>query len=111
MAKLPQKADSSVRDYVQQSIRFSTAHLVFLEEEAQRNGVSINSVVRDLVTDAGTLYGVPLNMRKKLEEDAKSLGLDRREYIKYLLGLRYEALVRGEVGDRASPRAGTPKKT
>ena len=79
-----------------QTIPFRLEQAVWLKEEAQTLG-SINEAVRRCIEDARTMYDLPAMQVDRLEADARARGMGRREYMKHLLALRYEALVKGEV--------------
>lgn len=81
------------RDYIQQSIRFAADHLKWLTEATERDGVSINAVVRGLVDDARTFFGLPPTMVALLEKDRGRMGLDFRRYVQELLTRRYRDLI------------------
>lgn len=93
--------DSDVRDYIQQSIRFAPQHLKWLTDETNRHGVSINAVVRQLVDDARTFFGLSPTMVQLLEKDRARMGLDFRRYVQELLTQRYRDLL---LADAAATR-------
>jgi hypothetical protein len=90
------KRDSEIRDYIQQSIRFAPIHLKWLTDETSRTGASINAVVRQLVDDARTYFGLPPTMVQMLEKDRAALGLDFRGYVQEVLSQRYRDLLKRE---------------
>lgn len=96
--------DSDVRDYIQQSIRFAPQHLKWLTDETNRHGVSINAVVRQLVDDARTFFGLSPTMVELLEKDRAKMGLDFRRYVQELLTQRYRDLLLAEAGSPARKR-------
>ena len=79
-----------------QTIPFRLEQAAWLKEEAQQLG-SVNEAVRRCIEDARTMYSLPAMLVEKIEADARARGLDRREYMKHLLALRYESLIKGEV--------------
>jgi hypothetical protein len=79
-----------------QTIPFRLEQAAWLKEEAKTLG-SVNEAVRRCIEDARTMYALPAMQVEKLEADARARGMDRREYMKHLLALRYEALIKGEV--------------
>src|SRR4051812_42552276 len=88
--------DSAIRDHIQQSIRFAMVHLAWLKAETDRTGMSINAVVRQLVDDARSCFGLPPTMVETLEKDRARLGLDHRGYVQELLTQRYRDILRTE---------------
>lgn len=93
--------DSDIRDYIQQSIRFAPQHLKWLNDETARAGVSINAVVRGLVDDARTYFGLSPTMVELLEKDRTRMGLDFRRYVQELLTQRYRDLLLAEAAATA----------
>ncbi len=79
-----------------QTIPFRLEQAAWLKDEAKEIG-SVNEVVRQCIEDARAMYSLPGMLVEKLEADARARGMDRREYMKHLLALRYEALIKGEV--------------
>lgn len=92
MTKTPLEVDSFA-----QSIRFTMDQANFLTQRAKTLGKGFAYAVREAVEDERTLYQLPKLMVERLDADAKALGLDRREYVKYLLNVRYEGIVKGEI--------------
>ena len=60
-------------------------------------GVSINAVVRGLVDDARTYFGLSPTMVELLEKDRAKMGLGFRQYVQELLTQRYAELLRAQV--------------
>ncbi len=94
------------------TLRLSTAQVAWLAREAKTAG-NANEVVREVLDDAMSLYGLPASVVEQLRADAESKGLklntypERKEYLRRVLMLRYDALVRGE-----SPKLGaSPAKS
>src|SRR5687767_7291433 len=79
-----------------QTIPFRLEHATWLKDEAKETG-SVNEAVRRCVEDARTLFGLPTLMVDRLEADARARSMDRRAYMKHLLALRYETLIKGTV--------------
>ncbi len=79
-------------DYFTQSFRFTPEQTSFLKEGAQRLG-STTAVIREVLDDVRTLYGLPKVMIEALEKDRKALGLSQREYVMHLLARRYERVL------------------
>jgi len=79
-------------DYFTQSFRFTPEQTAFLKEGAKRLG-STTALVREVLDDARTLYGLPMAMVEALEKDRRALGLSPREYIMHLLARRYERVL------------------
>ncbi len=79
-------------DYFTQSFRFTPEQTAFLKEGAKRLG-STTALVREVLDDARTLYGLPMAIAEALEKDRRALGLSPREYIMHLLARRYEGVL------------------
>ena len=79
-------------DYFTQSFRFTPEQTAFLKEGAKRLG-STTAVVREVLDDVRTLYGLPMVLVESLEKDRKALGLSQREYVMHLLARRYEGVL------------------
>ena len=79
-----------------QTIPFRLEQAVWLKDEAKQIG-SVNEAVRRCIEDARTFYGLPAMQVEKLEADMRSRGMDRRDYMKHLLALRYEAIITGHL--------------
>ncbi len=79
-----------------QTIPFRLEQSTWLREEAKHIG-SVNEAVRRCIEDARSMYNLPGLQVSKLDADARARGMDRREYMKHLLALRYEAIIKGEV--------------
>src|SRR5687768_583350 len=89
-------AESAIRDFVQQSIRFAPGHLKWLTDEAERTGASFNALVRQLIDDSRTFYGLSPTMVEALDKDRARMKLDFHQYIQELLTRRYKELLRAE---------------
>ena len=87
----------------QQAVRFKNVHGPWIAAEMKKLGESFNEIIRRLVDDAMSFYGLPANQRERLEAEMKKLGLDRRDYVQYVLSLRAEALAR-EQGEKVGKR-------
>lgn len=72
-------------------------------------GASVNLSLIQLVQDRRTFYGLPAPTQDDLRADAKRLGFSDRDYLIYLLTLRHNAIVRGDVPTKPAPAA-TPKR-
>jgi len=80
-------------DYFTQSFRFTPDQTSFLKEQAKRLG-STTAVIREVLDDVRTLYGLPKVMIEALEKDRHTLGLrSHREYVMHLLARRYERVL------------------
>lgn len=79
-------------DYFTQSFRFTPEQTTFLKDEAKRLG-STTAVIREVLDDVRTLYGLPKVIAEALEKDRKALGLSPREYVMHLLARRYERVL------------------
>ena len=88
--------DTAAGEFVQQSIRFAPAQLMWLSKESERLGASFNALVRQLVDDSRTFFGLPPTMVRSLEEERRALGLDFRQYVQELLTRRYRDLLKQE---------------
>lgn len=97
MPKMP----STAGGLAQISMRVSTVQAAWIAKEAKVSG-NTNEVLRELIDDAMSLYGLPEVVVEELEKDAASKGLklssmrDRRNYFQRILMRRYDALARGE---------------
>jgi hypothetical protein len=89
--------DSTVSDFIQQSIRFGAAHLRWLNHESQRTSTSVNAVVRQLVDDAMAWFGLPPTMMEALERDRAERKLSSRQYVQELLTQRYREMLLDEA--------------
>lgn len=65
-------------------------------------GPSANASLVQLVQDRRTFYGLPAPTQDDIRADAKRLGFTDRDYLIYLLTLRHNAIVRGEVPTKAA---------
>lgn len=97
----PKDEPSEIRDYMQQSIRFAPQHLKWLTEETARAGISINAVVRKLVDNARTSFGLSPTMLEAIDKDRAAMGLDFEEYIRELLTQRYRDILNREFQEKA----------
>jgi hypothetical protein len=84
------------------------------QAERQFNG-SLAAYLRELLYDAKTYYGVPLNQLERLEADRKRLHIDEpRRYVQDIISLWAEQLAT-RPSDRADKSAkagktGSPKR-
>jgi hypothetical protein len=83
------------QDTFQASIRLPTSLAPWVQSEVKQVG-NFNQLIRDLVEDGMTLYGLPQNQVDRLRAEAKARGLNRREYVRYVLSLHAEQLVMSE---------------
>jgi hypothetical protein len=76
--------------------------------QAEAKGEPVTDLVRGIVDDFRTLFGLPGLIVDALDADAKALGLDRRQYLMHLVARRYEdSLAHGPGFERkggAKPR-------
>ena len=80
-------------DYFAQSFRFTPEQAATIKEEAKRLG-STTALVRELIEDHRTMFGLPNIQVEVLQADMKSLKIETpREYVRHLLALRYRALL------------------
>lgn len=77
----------------QQSIRFAPEQRAWLSDATRRSGESINAVVRQLVDDAQTFFGLSPSILALLQQDRVAMGLDHRGYVRELLTRRYRDLL------------------
>ena len=87
---MPKTSSSSGKDTLTTTIRLPASDIGWLGQQAEADRRSVNDLIRQWVVGYRTFYGLPDNIRKVLEEDAKELGKDIRSYIIHLRGLRYE---------------------
>lgn len=73
-------------------------------------GPSANLSLIQLVQDRRTFYGLPAPMQDDIRADAKRLGFTDRDYLTYLLTLRHNAIVRGEVPTKAAEQPAPKRK-
>ena len=91
-------------DYFEQSFRFTPEQAVTIKEEAKRLG-STTAFVRELIDDHRTMFGLPRLQVESLQADMKSLKISSpREYIRHLLALRYESLLRDRARSARSSK-------
>ena len=74
-----------------------------IEKEAKDESKAVAHVLRRIVEDYATLFGLPRSAFETLEADRKAMGLDRRDYFKELLDGRYRQVLLG--GARTPARA------
>jgi hypothetical protein len=90
-----------------QSIRFDEKLGNFLKTTQQETNSTVAEIIRGYINDARTFYDVPRPQLEKHIADMENLGVTPREYIRYLLSLRYEAIVLGHVALSAPPGSST----
>lgn len=69
-----------------------------IEKEAKDESKAVAHVLRRIVEDYATLFGLPRSAFETLEADRKAMGLDRRDYFKELLDGRYRQVLLGGAG-------------
>ena len=74
-----------------------------IEKEAKDESKAVAHVLRRIIEDYATLFGLPRSAFETLEADRKAMGLDRRDYFKELLDGRYRQVLLG--GTAAPARA------
>ena len=79
-------------------IRVALKPAAALEYEAKTEGKAVSHVLRRIVEDYATLYGLSRSQFETLEADRKALTLDRREYFKELLDHRYRFVLANGAG-------------
>lgn len=102
---MPKKPSSGLRS-VASTVRFTVVEHQWLMRyiESHPETGNLNQVLRVLVSDARTWFGLPDMIRSRLEADAKAHGQDMREYVIDVLVRRFEVLVRESVVQEGSPR-------
>jgi len=78
------------------TVRLPVRDQGWVTQQSKVDGTT-NNVIRQLVEDARTFYGLPDNIREKLDADAAKLRKTRREYVIHLLSLRYEHMLKEEL--------------
>lgn len=87
-----------IRRIQQQSIRFAPERRTWLTDATRRSGESMNAVVRQLIEDAQTFFGLPPSVVALLQKDRAEMGLDHRGYVRELLTRRYRDLLLAQFG-------------
>jgi hypothetical protein len=80
------------------TFRLPNDHIAWLEEQAADAETSVNQVVRDLVFDLCTWFGMPSFVGARLEENRQQMKLDQRAYAQHLLVKRFLEIM-AEGGD------------
>src|SRR5947209_2902373 len=75
------------------SVRFPIDVMAWFKSQAESKGEPITDLVRRIVDDYRTLFGLPKLIVDALDADAKALGLPRREYVMHLVARRYEEVL------------------
>ena len=86
-------------------IRVALKPAAALEDEAKAEGKAVSHVLRRIVEDYATLYGLSRSQFETLEADRKALKLDRPEYFKELLDHRYRFVLGNGPGAMAPTQA------
>ena len=86
-------------------IRVALKPAAALEDEAKTEGKAVSHVLRRIVEDYVTLYGLSRSQFETLEADRKALKLDRPEYFKELLDHRYRFVLANGPGATAPAHA------
>ena len=97
---MPKTSSSSGKDTLTTTVRLPASDVGWLGARAESDRRSVNDLIRQWVVDYRTFYRLPDNIRKVLEDDAKALDKDIREYIIHLLGIRFEDLRMGPKSKR-----------
>lgn len=87
------------------TFRLPNDHIAWLEEQAADAETSVNQVVRSLVFDLCTWFGMPFFVGQRLEENRQQMKLDQRAYAQHLLVKRFAAIVKEGLeydGDKAA---------
>ncbi len=69
-----------------------------VETEAKAEGKPIGHVLRRIVENHATLYGLPRSQVEVLDADRKALRMDRETYFKELLDHRYRVVLQSGLG-------------
>ena len=77
-----------------------------IEKEAKDESKAVAHVLRRIIEDYATLFGLPRSAFETLEADRKAMGLDRRDYFKELLDGRYRQVLLEGAGAPARAAAG-----
>jgi hypothetical protein len=86
-------------------IRVALKPAAAIEDEAKAEGKAVSHVLRRIVEDYATLYGLSRSQFETLEADRKALKLDRPEYFKELLDHRYRFVLANGPGATAPAHA------
>ncbi len=87
------------------TFRLPSDHIAWLEEQASDAETSVNQVIRSLVFDLCTWFGMPFFVGQRLEENRQQMKLDQRAYAQHLLVKRFAAIVKEGLeydGDKAA---------
>lgn len=98
----------SILDAIQISARIPSAEVKHLKEAAKPLGGNVALVIRQLIEDSHTFYGLPDAIREELEADAEKAGKDQRRYVIDLLTRRYAEIIRD--GAQAPSASGRPRR-
>src|SRR5438309_1464960 len=79
-------------EYVLVSCRLPPDLYAWAKSEADGRAWALNELVRRVLDDTRTLYGLPKEITDTLNADRKSMGLNWREYSMQILTLRYKQL-------------------
>src|SRR5215813_3376705 len=80
------------------TLRLPPDDMKFLEERRKELEANANAeALRDLIKNLRTHFGLPAFMVDRLERDRKQCALSLMDYIKELLALRYQELVKETV--------------
>ncbi len=88
------------------TLRLPPDDMKFLEERRKELEANANAeALRDIIKNLRTRFGLPAFMVDRLERDRKERGLSLIDYIKELLALRCQELLKEPM-----PRGSTPEK-
>ena len=93
----------SILDAIQISARIPSAEVKHLKEAAKPLGGNLALIIRQLIEDSHTFYGLPDAIREELEADAKRSGKDQRRYVIDLLTRRYAEIIRDGAASSNAP--------
>ena len=85
----------SILDAVMVAVRLPGADVGWIKAQAKPLGGNFSLVVRQLITDARSFYGLPDPLRDSLLVEAERLGKTPRDYIVHVLAERALALSPG----------------
>jgi len=75
----------STTEKLMQTFRLPRELVVFLKDEASRQGVDLTAYVSRHLEGLRTWFALPAAATALLEEDRKALGMERYEYLLHLL--------------------------
>lgn len=93
MARTP-----SERKDISFSVKLRPEDMEYLQKmQKERSANATAEVIRDILAAMRTTFALPQYMADRIQEDMKERGLPMLEYLKELLGMRYEMLKSGDA--------------